>query len=70
LSKTHSSFVANCELAVKLAKENGTAFYVRETTQLYFISSYQDPGWLFAAYPDGRKVSKFNTSEGVEKDER
>lgn len=49
------TFIAACALAIKQSQETNNLIYVYETPHAYPLSYCYVDGWLFRAYPGGRK---------------
>lgn len=49
-------FSEACISALDLARKHGWAFYVYECPSLWDVTAAYKPGWLFKAYPGGRKI--------------
>ena len=49
-------FSEACAIAIRQAREIGCAFYVHESPSMWDVTAAYQRGWLFKAYPGGRKV--------------
>lgn len=49
-------FSEACAIAISQAREIGCVFYVHESPSLWDVTSAYQRGWLFKAYPGGRKI--------------
>ena len=49
-------FSEACAIAINQAREIGCAFYVHESPSMWDVTAEYQRGWLFKAYPGGRKI--------------
>lgn len=49
-------FSEACAIAIRQAREIGCAFYVHESPSMWDVTAAYQRGWLFKAYPGGRKI--------------
>lgn len=49
-------FSEACISALGMARRHGCAFYVHDSPSLWYVTSVYKPGWLFKAYPGGRRI--------------
>ena len=49
-------FSEACAIAISQAREIGCAFYVHESPSMWDVTAAYQRGWLFKAFPGGRKI--------------
>ena len=49
-------FSEACAIAISQAREIGCAFYVHESPSMWDVTAEYQRGWLFKAFPGGRKI--------------